>query len=53
MDQEVEYVANISFFKLIYFNWRIIALQYCDCFCYQHESATGVHVPTPHPEPHS
>ena len=36
-----------SFFKykFIYFNWRLITLQYCICFAiYQHESATGVHV---------
>ena len=34
MGQEVEYVAYISFFQLIYFNWRIIALQYYDSFCH-------------------
>ena len=29
----------------IYFNWRLINLQYCIGFAiYQHESATGVHV---------
>ena len=32
-------------FKFIYFNWRLITLQYCTGFAiYQHESATGVHV---------
>ena len=32
-------------YKFIYFNWRLITLQYCTGFAiYQHESATGVHV---------
>ena len=32
-------------FKFIYFNWRLITLQYCIGFAiYQHESATGIHV---------
>ena len=31
------------FFKLIYFNWRLITLQYCIGFAIrQHESATGI-----------
>ena len=31
---------------LIYFDWRIITLQYCDGFfaIHQHESVTGIHV---------
>ena len=38
--------------KFIYFNWRLITLQYCIGFAIdQHESATGVHVT--HPEPPS
>ena len=31
-------------YKFIYFNWRLITLQYCIGFAiYQHESASGVH----------
>ena len=42
-----------KFFKM-YFNWRLIALQYCIGFAiHQHESSMGVHVfsilnPSPH-----
>jgi len=32
-------------YKFIYFNWRLITLQYCIGFViHQHESATGLHV---------
>ena len=32
-------------YKFIYFNWRLITLQYCIVFAiYQHESATSIHV---------
>ena len=40
-------------YKFIYFNWRLITLQYCIGFAiHWHESATGVHA-VPHPEPPS
>ena len=42
-----------SFFFLIYFNWRLITLQYCIGFAiHWHESATGVHVSHPEPPSH-
>ena len=49
--------SRISFFKykFIYFNWRLITLQYCVGFAiYEHESAMGVHVfPILNPPPTS
>ena len=46
-------LIDYSFFKkykFIYFNWRLITLQYCIGFAiHGHESATGVDV-SPHPE---
>ena len=46
---ESESVSCSFFFlflkKIIYFNWRLITLQYCIGFAiHRHESATGVHV---------
>ena len=38
-------VFAVFFFLNIYFNWRLITLQYCIGFAiHWHESATGVHV---------
>ena len=43
----------IYMYKFIYFNWRLITLQYCiDFAIHQHESATGIQR-VPHPESHS
>ena len=39
------YLLFYFFFKFIYFNWRLITLQYCSGFAIPwHESAMGVHV---------
>ena len=45
----------IIFLKFIYFNWRLITLQYCSGFAiHWHESAMGVHVsPILNPPPTS
>ena len=39
------YFLNFLKYKFIYFNWRLIILQYCTGFAiHQHESTRGVHV---------
>ena len=36
------FFASYAFYLFIYFNWRLITLQYCiDFAIHQHESATG------------
>ena len=48
-----KYSFSKYFLKLIYFNWRLITLQYCVVFAiHRHASATGAHV-SPSPEPSS
>ena len=51
-------VVDFLKFKFIYFNWRLITLQYCIGFAiYQHKSAMDIHMfPSwtllPHPSPY-
>ena len=54
----IVYLVLLCFFlffnMFIYFNWRLITLQYCIGFAIQqHESATGIHVFILNPSPSS
>ena len=41
----VHFIYYFIKYKFIYFNWRLITLQYCSGFViHQHESTTGIHV---------
>ena len=45
MSAIVWWFEHSFFLKFIYFNWKLITLQYCIGFAiHQHESATGTHV---------
>ena len=49
------HVSSLKMYKFIYFNWRLITLQYCIGFAiHQYESAMGVHMlPILNPAPTS
>ena len=46
---------TVVFLKIIYFNWRVTALQYCSCFCHTWMGCISHRctcVPDPEPPPH-
>ena len=45
----LEWVA-IAFSEFIYFNWRLIILQYCSGFCHTSTWISHGHTSVPHPE---
>ena len=50
--RKLTWVLSIFFFcKLIYFNWRLITLQYCSGFCHKFTRISHGGTCVPHPEP--
>ena len=47
------FFCPLLFFKLIYFNWRLITLQYCSGFCHTLTWISHGCTCVPHPEPPS
>ena len=47
----MDFIERDSFFKLIYFNWRLITLQYCSGFCHALTGISHGYTCAPHPEP--
>ena len=55
-NREFRKMDNSSLFLLlifIYFNWRLITLQFCSCFCYTLTWISHGCTCVPHPEPRS
>ena len=53
MTKPLRFLSLHFFKKLIYFNWRLITLQYCSGFCHTSTLINLVCTRVPHPEPTS